>query len=480
MARDRRDAHDLPDVDPARLTLREYMVANGQSDPIHFAPVVDAITEACSGKKTRCVVEGPRQHGKTTLCEYALPWALHKRPQLDACYATYGQDYSGKRSRQIRHIYQATGGKLSPDHNTIQEWRNDRDGGLLATSPGGSLVGHTVQLGILDDLLKGRAEAEVAANRDMVHDWIRSDLMGCLTPSGSLFLVASRYHLDDPSGRMIVAGWDRIRLPALCDDVANDPLHRLLGEPLCPWGPDPLEPRTLAFLLEKQLEVGEYDWDSLYMCRPRSRGGRLFNDVAPYLPVALPTIVMTVRGVDLAYGSTGDRIAVVTLGLGSDGIVYVLHVWVARKSVVEVYAQCYDQLLRCHIHPACRADVEAGLACGLARGQDQLAMYYSGPEKGILHFMTTTERPLYITGMPARYAKAYRAEKTASRWNRGAIKVDVTALWADEFTREVCDFDGLDGRRDDQTDAMVSAHDLMMVHAQAMGPGLSGRTQRHR
>lgn len=480
MARDRREAHELPDVDPANLTLREYMVAYGQSDPSHFAPVVDAITDAVNGKKTRCVVEGPRQHGKTTLVEHGASWALHKRPELDLCYATYGQDYSGKRSRQIRHLYQASGGRLSPDHNTIQEWRNNRDGGLLATSPGGSLVGHTVQLGFLDDLHKGRAEAEVAANRDLVDEWIKSDLLGCITPSGSVFLVASRYHEDDASGRRIVAGWDRIRLPAICDDEANDPLKRLLGEPLCPWGPDPLEPRTLQFLLEKQEEVGSYDWDSLYMCRPRSRGGALFRNVAPYLRTGIPKIVRTIRGLDLAYSNVGDWIVVVTLGLGVDGILYVLDVYRERKSVVEVQRQVYEACMRCHHHKDCRDHPDVGLGCGIEAGQDQIAMYYSGPEKGILGFMMQVEDPLYITGIPARYGKGFRSEKTAQRWNRGAIKVDVEAKWADPFTREVCAFDGLDGHRDDQVDALVGAHDLLMVLAQSHGKTLLGQTDRHR
>lgn len=449
MARDRRP-DELPEVNYADLNLAQYMVQCGMSEPVHWAPFTDAIEDAVlRGKKVRCVIEGPRQHGKTVEVEHAVAWALHKIPTLPECYATYGQDYSGKRSREIRGLYQRTGGRLSPDHNTIQEWRNDRGGGLLATSPGGSLVGHTVKLAFLDDLLKGRAEAEVAANRELIDSWVKSDLLGCMTPSGSIFLVASRYHEDDESGRLITRGWDRLRFPALCDDPDHDPLGRKFGDPLCPWGPDPKEPRTLEFLLEKRVEVGDYDWDSLYMCRPRPAGGSLFKNAK--MVDTIPTIVRRAWGVDLAYSATGDWIALVLLGLGTDGYVYVLGVWRWRKSVVEVL----DQLL----------DARSTWP------DASVASYVSGPERGILQMLSMHTPPLRIHGLAARWSKLYRAEKAASRWNRGEIRIKRGEPWADDFVREVCGFTGLGDGHDDQVDALVSAHDWLMLNRAAASPG---------
>lgn len=449
MARDAR-TDDPPSINFADLSFREYMVECGQSDPRHFGPLCDAIEDAVvRGKKIRCVVEGPRQHGKTTIVEHAEAWALHKLPELPACYATYGQDYSGKRSREIRHLYQRTGGRLSPDHNTIQEWRNTRGGGLLATSPGGSLVGHTVKLAFLDDLLKGRAEAEVLANRELIDSWLRSDLLGCMTPSGSIFLVASRYHEDDESGRLITRGWDRLRFPALCDDPEHDPLGRVMGEPLCPWGPDPREPRTLEFLLEKCAEVGEYDWDSLYMCRPRPAGGALFRNAT--LCDSIPRIVRAAWGADFAYSATGDYIALVLLGLGDDGYLYVLDVRTWRKSIVEVLGQVLE---------ARATNAEA-----------QVASYVSGPERGVLQMLSLHNPPLRVRGLPARWSKLYRAEKTATRWNRGEIRILRGSPWADSFVRIVCGFTGLGDGRDDEVDALVSAHDWLMISGSAVAPG---------
>lgn len=440
------------------MTLPEFMVSRGQSDPLHLRPFTDSITTAVLfGGRLRTVVEAPRQHGKTTVALYGAAWALLRRPELDLAYITYGQTYSGKRSREIRSLFVDCGGAVSPDHNTIEEWRTTAGGGLLATSPGGSLTGHGLDLAFGDDLLKGRVEAEVMANRDMIEEWMRGDLFGCLKPSASALLVASRYHEDDPSGRMVrECGWSRIRLPAICDDE-DDPNGRAIGEALCPWGPDPIEPRDLAFLASKRAEVGEYDWESLYQCNPRPRGGAVFSGVAACPYESLPRMVRLQWGIDVAFsaGATGDRTALVLLGLGDDGAAYVLdcHSW--RKGIVE-----------------CESSVRAILA---TRPGVPIATYASGPEMGA--YQQLARNGVRVACMPARLSKYVRAKRTAERWNAQDVRIVAGASWADELVRIVCGFTGLDGARDDEVDALVAAHDAMMGTGGAAGEGgfLMGR-----
>lgn len=281
MAKDKRP-EELPPNDLIGLDLRTFMVRMGHEDPRHLLPIVDAFEAMARGEKLRVVIAAPRQHGKSTLTMDAIPWTLLNAPRTPIAYCTYGQQFSGKHSRQMRQIAMRAGVRISADHNTIQEWRTDEGGGLLATSIDGPLTGNPVKIGIIDDPFKGRAEAESLEARDLAFDWLRGDLMGCLTPSGSIAIVASRYHEDDLSGRCIrKLGWDEIRLPAICDEE-GDLMGRKIGEPLCPWGPDPNEPRTLEFLEAKREEVGPYDWESLYQGRPRARGGKVFSDLRTY------------------------------------------------------------------------------------------------------------------------------------------------------------------------------------------------------
>jgi hypothetical protein len=288
MAGKDRRPEELAPVGLVDLDLPAFMEHHGQSNPTHLAPVVDVITEAAKGKALRVVIAAPRQHGKTTVLLHAVPWILARTPKRRVAYATYGQQFAGTQSRVMRAIARSSGVRLSDDMNTIQQWDTAEGGGLLATSVDGPLTGHSVGIGLVDDVFKGRAEAESMERRDLAWSWLRGDLMGCIGPKGSILMVGSRYVEDDPAGRAIrQLGWDEIRLPAICDDEDADPLHRRLGDPLCPWGPDPNEPRDLAFLLAKRAEVGEFEWSSLYQGRPQPRSGSLFKGTHTYREIPL-------------------------------------------------------------------------------------------------------------------------------------------------------------------------------------------------
>ena len=454
MARDKR-----PDDPPQVFTglgLSEYMVACGQQEPRHLAPIVDVLERVAAGEKVRAVIAAPRQHGKSTLILHALAWMLLVYGKLPIAYATYGQQFSGKQSRIARAIALRTGVKLEADHNTIQEWHTERGGYCLATSIDGPLTGYTVRVGIIDDAFKGRAEAESLERRNLAHDWLKGDMMGCLGPKGSILVVGSRYHEDDLAGRCIAEGFDEIRLPAICDDEENDLLGRKLGEALCPWGPDPDEPRDLAFLRSKEAEIGDYDFQSLFQGKPKSRSGAIFRDAFFY--TELPPIRRIIIGCDFAYSMSGDRIAIVVLGEsdlvlppteehpGGEPVLYVLDVITMRKSAVEAHEE-----------------IRAGI---LPWGNVPAASYVTDAEKGILSALATHEDPtrrVRVQALPARQSKIVRAARTSRRWNRGGIRVRKDAPWADDFTRSVCGFTGLPGGRDDEADALVSAFDRMTI-----------------
>lgn len=448
MARDKRP--DEPTQDFAGCNLNEYMVQCGQSEPLHLKPIVEILERVAKGEKIRAVIAAPRQHGKSTLILHALAWMLLVNGRLPIAYATYGQQFSGKQSRVARSIAMRTGVKLADDHNTIQEWHTERGGYCLATSIDGPLTGYTVRVGIIDDAFKGRAEAESLERRNLAHDWLKGDMMGCLGPKGSLLVVGSRYHEDDLSGRCIDEGFDHVRLPAICDDELTDPLGRKLGEALCPWGPDPEEPRDLAFLRAKELEIGDYDFQSLFQGRPKSRSGAIFRDAFFYSE--LPPIRRIIIGCDFAYSTMGDRIAIVVLGESDlvlpngEPILYVLDVHIMRKSAVEA-------------HEEIRAAI-------LPWGRVPAASYVTDAERGILVALASheeRERRVIVQGLPARMSKIVRAARTSRRWNAGGIRVRKDAAWADDFTRAVCGFTGLPGGRDDEADALVSAFDRLTI-----------------
>lgn len=432
------------------LSLLEFIeAASGgrHKSPHHLKAIADVITLAEQLTSARDVAVSPVQHGKTTLIEYAIAWILGRHPDRPIIYLTYAQRKAEKHSRRIRAIYTSCGGKLKSDFNTIQQWQTEQGGGLLVTSRDGEVTGNDAVHVFFDDPYKDREEAESVETRERLEEKFSSEVVTRVAPGGSIMIIASRWHEEDLSGVKIREGYRLTHLRAIETIVEED--GTTTERALCPWGPDPKFPRTLEFLqgLRDGSDITEYDWASLYQGEPRPRGGGLFRNVFLYTRETMPKIVRVAIGADFAYSTGGDRIAIVVIGQGDDGILYILAVWTWRRSVLENLPLVRAALSE---HP-----------------QAVIASYVSGPEVGVIKHLAKLEAtsggPIRVQPMPAKLSKYVRAGRTARRWNLGEIRVLQGAPWADDFIRVVCSFTGLEGQRDDETDALVSGHDILTI-----------------
>ena len=120
--------------------------------------------------------------------------------------------------------------------------------------------------------------------RAAVHNAYSGDINSRLSPGAPLFIIATRWDLDDLSGRrvreegLIENGgrWKQIHLPAIAG--ADDPLGRKPGEPL----PHPkVEEGDLVSLMrhweEKRAGSTARDWAALYQGDPRPAEGALLT-----------------------------------------------------------------------------------------------------------------------------------------------------------------------------------------------------------
>ena len=83
-------------------------------------------------------------------------------------------------------------------------------------------------------------------------------------------MIGTRWHIDDPAGRMIEHYGDRVRVarfPALAE---RDELHRKMGAPLFP------ELKSLEFLLDRKQLYTIGSWEALYQQNPIITGGGIF------------------------------------------------------------------------------------------------------------------------------------------------------------------------------------------------------------
>lgn len=445
------------------LPLLEFIEAGSGgriSSPTHLAEPAALIEAWERGElpDLRSVVDAPVQHGKTTLLEWAAAWILLRHPDWAGMYITYDVRKAEKHSRRIRSIFVENGGQIKPDFNTIHQWETTENGGLLATSRDGDLTGNPAMFIFYDDPYKSYEEAEDADVRERLEEKFANEALTRMAPGGMICIVASRWHEDDLSGTKIREGFHHIHLEAIRVDEHG------VEHALCPWGPNPKFPRSLEWLREVRrtlVESGrESTWWSLYQGSPRPTGAGLFAD-ATWHDGQLPRIVRRAWGVDLAFsaGAKGDRTALVLLGLGEDGIVYVLWVWSVRKGIVEAA-------------PSVRAE--------LSRAPEAtLSTYASGPEVGSYQALAVDRDPIRVEVMPARFSKYVRARRTAERWNAGRVRVVAGQVWGPTFARLVRAFTGADGGVDDEADCLVAAHDRLMVQ-RAGGDGQGGWTSGRR
>ncbi len=91
--------------------------------------------------------------------------------------------------------------------------------------------------------------------------------------------------------------------------------------------------------------------------------------------------------------------------------------------------------------------------------------YMGGNEKGILNLLFQDD--VAIERMPARHNKYTRSQRTANTWKAGRIEVLAGQPWSGVFAREVEYFTGNERGKDDQTDALVAAHDMVETNAAA-------------
>lgn len=396
--------------------------------PRHLRPMTDQFERIARGAVVKEVTSVPPRKGKTEALKHGGVWLLAQNPELQICYASYSARIAEKKSRSMRELARRAGVPLDPDASSRADWRTGvEDGGVWATSPGGAITGEGFNVIVLDDLIRGRAEAESATARDRIRGWFTMDVLTRLEPGGSVILNGTRWHPDDPAGFAIGLGWPYINLQAITPE----------GESLWPerW---PLD--ELIKLREELGGVDGYEWQSLYCGNPRARGDAVFNDVHFYdeLPDGVQAM-QDVIGLDYAYSSSKSAdwsTAVVLTRIGDT--YYVREVVRVREEPAAFRARVKQLVAR---YPKAR-----------------LKAYVAGTERGIIEFFG--EAGLHVQTEPASVDKFTRAIPAAAAWNSGKIMVPREAPWLNAFVSELAGFTGVNDPHDDQVDALAAAYVL--------------------
>lgn len=256
----------------------------------HHALILQKLQGIEDGSVPNLMLLLPPGSAKSTYADVVfVPWFMAKKARRNVILASYASDIAKKQGRRARQLIKSKSFQnlmqvgIKSDQSAADEWSLDNgseymSGGLLS-----GLTGNRAALGILDDPIRGREAAESETIRQKTWDAYIDDFCSRLIPGAPQVMILTRWHAEDPAGRILPEGWDGesgvfegrdgrtwhvVCLPAIADRL-DDPLGRKIGETLWPeW-----------FSLEhwKPFQRNARTWFSLYQQKPSPEEGTFFK-----------------------------------------------------------------------------------------------------------------------------------------------------------------------------------------------------------
>nr|MCH9728738.1 hypothetical protein [Actinomycetes bacterium] len=294
-----------------------------------IALVSDVLADAIANPDRRYCLSCPPRTGKSVQASIIAPvFALMADPDSSVIVSSYADQLAEEHSREARRIVAERSGllgfDLAQDKSAVGRWKvAGRRGGMLA---GGVLSGTTgfgaSALLVVDDPVKGAAEADSPAHRRRLLAEFRASLLSRLHPGASCVVVATRWHPDDLIGTLLADEpdtWTHVNVPAISEAGVLDSLHRPPGQAMVS-----ALGRTADGFAEIKRAVGSRAWAALYLGTPAAPEGNVIRAEwidSHRLPAAPARPSRIVVAVDPADSGEGDQTGIVAGSLAPDGTV---------------------------------------------------------------------------------------------------------------------------------------------------------------
>lgn len=248
------------------------------------AKLFNALQRIESGELKRLMVNMPPRSGKTEIITKNFPaYFLGKHPEKLITCISYTADLAvsfGRKAKQItqdqRFKFLFPNFALADDKREGGNWETaqrladgtleNTDGGYYSVGYGGALTGRGFDIGIIDDPIKNREDAESLTIRDKIWDWYTSTFLTRQQGSNSaIILMMTRWNTDDLAGRILEAEgdkWEVISFPAI-DEEGKALVNR--------------EGYGINFYNSIKESVSQRDWAALYQQDPIASTGYTFS-----------------------------------------------------------------------------------------------------------------------------------------------------------------------------------------------------------
>jgi len=278
---------------------------------IHTIDVCNRIDKAFeqfdNGQSVFLIIKIPFRHGKTDIISrYLPPHYLGRYPDNEILISTYGADFANEISRASRNIIKSDKYaevypyiQISTESASVQNWGiNNRLGSTHWVGVGGSITGKGYQLGIIDDFLKNREDAESQTIREKQWQWFTDVFLTRRAPVSITIILATPWHTDDIMGRIAQEMKNNKGFPKFEEIVYPAFDKKYPSGTLFPARFDKI------WYDQQKATLGTYGTAGLLQCSPVLRGGNLLktDNIKVIDPDTLPFLanLKWVRGWDLA------------------------------------------------------------------------------------------------------------------------------------------------------------------------------------
>jgi predicted phage terminase large subunit-like protein len=275
-----------------RSFLAYYMRMTGFRPPKHIKIMCRLLQALEDDKVDRAMLFLPPRCAKTTVGSHLFPsWIMGRHPTSPIMSVAHTERYAKKIGARVRQYIRSPEWPwpevcISSESSAKEAFAVSAGGEYNGFGMfGGNQHGNAAEWLFMDDIIKGRKLALSPHMREEAWETYKTDLDSRLQGRCKQLLIMTRWHPDDPPGRILPAdydgrtGWYRDRetgepwyvlsLPAVAEHE-NDPMGRAAGEWVWPGRVD----ETTRGGTRRR---GGWIWSALYQQRPSPEEGLMFR-----------------------------------------------------------------------------------------------------------------------------------------------------------------------------------------------------------
>ncbi len=248
----------------------------------HHKYLIEKLDMIAKGTLKRLMVFMPPGSAKSTYTSMLFPpYWLERNERKLIIGASHSGDLAERFGRKVRNMVADDKYKdmfsttLSTDSKAAGRWETSKRSEYYAVGVRGSVTGRRGDLGIIDDPVKGRKEAESATIQNDTFEWYKTDFRTRLKPDAAIMLIQTRWvdydlagcilpeDYDGRSGPVVARDgeiWEVINMPQ--EAIEGDILGREVGEILWP------EWFTPEWVAQEKRTLGPRNWNALHQQNP--------------------------------------------------------------------------------------------------------------------------------------------------------------------------------------------------------------------